>query len=747
MSTARTPTDLTTTQPPVNTPGAASEHDLSTSAPQLRPRGPLGYTLTRGDMTKLEPLILLDDEPVPDHNTDELSLMPFAKVVAGTAVGTTGPFTIGVFADWGQGKTSVLKQAKSLIESSYPDVVTVWFNPWQYEKEEHLIVPLIATILREVENKKGTLKGTAKKWLSSLSTALRSLGYGLSMKAKVKIPLFGEVEVAADPKDMIDREAELKKAQESGWEQSLYYTAFQALEDIGYPKEDANKHQLPKLVLFVDDLDRCFPDQGLKLLESIKLVLAQKGFIFVLAVDRQVLDGYLAKRYKEEFGVADYGESGKSYLDKIIQLPLGLPPHRARFDKYIRDLLMRPELCHDSNKEIKQALSGLTEVLAIGSNFNPRNLVRFINNLIVDRAIRILLPEPLPVDVESLSLCAVARILRQHLGEDLYPHLVRSNSLCESLTATPKSGEVPAIQSLRLKYLADEEKPISKVDRLRSDLLRRLGDAEFLQELLQTEAGKRWLTDHDARAQVDNFYSAQREAPLEQETPATQQEIVERAIRDALEKRPGQVVSDEERAIVEMLDLSDSGVTDAGLVHLRQLTGLQRLTLTQTQVGDEGLAHLSQLTGLQRLRLDGTQVGDEGLAHLSQLTGLLRLWLDGTQVGDEGLVHLKQLTGLRYLALDGTQVGDEGLVHLKQLTNLQYLTLTQTQVGDDGLAHLSQLTGLQRLWLDGTKVTNAGLAHLAGLGSLERLVLTGTKVSVAGMAKLSEALPDCTIRR
>lgn len=72
-------------------------------------------------MTQLEPLILLEDEPVPDHETDELGLMPFAKVVAGTDLGRTGPFTIGVYADWGQGKTPVLKQSKSLLESTNSD--------------------------------------------------------------------------------------------------------------------------------------------------------------------------------------------------------------------------------------------------------------------------------------------------------------------------------------------------------------------------------------------------------------------------------------------------------------------------------------------------------------------------------------------------------------------------------------------------------------------------------------------------
>ena len=112
--------------------------------------------MAKKPQSDLTPMVLLEDEPVPGHWIDELALEPFARIVAGAAVGTGGPFTIGVFADWGLGKTSLLRQAKSLIEGDeqHADVVTVWFNAWQFEKEEHAIVPLVASIVRDVERKR-----------------------------------------------------------------------------------------------------------------------------------------------------------------------------------------------------------------------------------------------------------------------------------------------------------------------------------------------------------------------------------------------------------------------------------------------------------------------------------------------------------------------------------------------------------------------------------------------------------------
>ncbi len=99
----------------------------------------------------LKPLRLLEDEPVPNHEVDELGLLPFSKTVAEAALGTPGPFTIGVHGEWGTGKTSLLNQAKSLIDSKRdPHIATVWFNAWKYEQEDHLIIPLLLTIAKSM---------------------------------------------------------------------------------------------------------------------------------------------------------------------------------------------------------------------------------------------------------------------------------------------------------------------------------------------------------------------------------------------------------------------------------------------------------------------------------------------------------------------------------------------------------------------------------------------------------------------
>ena len=139
------------------------------------------------------------------------------------------------------------------------------------------------------------------------------------------------------------------------------------------------------------------------------------------------------------------------------------------------------------------------------------------------------------------------------------------------------------------------------------------------------------------------------------------------------------------------------------------------------------------------------KVTDAGLVHLKDLTNLQSLSLANTQVTDAALVHLKGMTNLQSLSLADTQVTDAALVHLKGMTNLQSLSLANTQVIDAGLLHLKGMASLWDLSLGYTQVTDAGLAHLKEIASLEFLELDGTQVTDTGIADLGKALPSCEI--
>jgi len=96
-------------------------------------------------------ITLLNDQPLDNKGNDRedgLGFQTYSDIIASTIKGTPGPFTIGVFGEWGTGKTSLLKLIQSTLESDY-NVIPVWFNAWMYENEEHPLLPLISTIIKD----------------------------------------------------------------------------------------------------------------------------------------------------------------------------------------------------------------------------------------------------------------------------------------------------------------------------------------------------------------------------------------------------------------------------------------------------------------------------------------------------------------------------------------------------------------------------------------------------------------------
>src|SRR3989304_10111643 len=88
------------------------------------------------------------------------------------------PFCIGIFGKWGSGKTSFMHLLEKRLStgSTEPYPIPVWFNPWRYEKEEHLIIPFLKTIEHAIKRYKKEHEGKGKKWLKKIQNAGRKIG-------------------------------------------------------------------------------------------------------------------------------------------------------------------------------------------------------------------------------------------------------------------------------------------------------------------------------------------------------------------------------------------------------------------------------------------------------------------------------------------------------------------------------------------------------------------------------------------
>ncbi len=261
---------------------------------------------------------------------------------------TDTPLTVGIFGEWGTGKTSFLRMVEAKIQDGqYP---TVWFDPWRYDDRQMIQEAFIQTILAKMDSDhacEGFQKEVAELTLRFLA---------LIAAKTVEIGTAGAVrpwEIGEDAREIIKPRFE-RIRQWNEIEQSFAQVVHRYLGDT-----------TKKLVIFIDDLDRCLPENAIQVLEAIKLFLAQKNCVFVLGVDKQGIEAAIKLRYKDNPQL-----TGVKYLEKIIQLPFSLPrPNRESITTYVKELF--------GEFRTEEALS----VLEAGADGNPRRIKRFINAL------------------------------------------------------------------------------------------------------------------------------------------------------------------------------------------------------------------------------------------------------------------------------------------------------------------------------------------------------------------------------
>jgi predicted KAP-like P-loop ATPase len=242
------------------------------------------------------------------------------------------PIVIGIHGEWGSGKTTLLQEIQEKIENlneKHKDlIVPVFFNAWRFEKEEHLIIPLLKTLYYELEKRETLNNNEIYNALKYVKDGLFSIIAGLEFEignatvGKVKYSPKNSLEY--NEKKYLQRKEEQKSKKFSKCYESTYFDIINKIEALSksHNENDVNV----KFLFLIDDLDRCLPENTVKMLESIKLFLDIPNCAFVLAVDKEVVELGVEHHYraykdmKEQLPI-----TGSEYLEKMITLPFALP--------------------------------------------------------------------------------------------------------------------------------------------------------------------------------------------------------------------------------------------------------------------------------------------------------------------------------------------------------------------------------------------------------------------------------------
>jgi len=251
------------------------------------------------------------------------------------------PVTVGVFGDWGSGKSSVTKMLASDLEKE-EGVAHIYFNGWQFEGYDDAKSALIHSILLELgEHKKlgPKIKEKAARLLKRVDwLRLANVGYQTIVAPIIAYQVATLLGMPANvppptPSAPIPEKEDLQNIDLT--EMLRQNPANQGIMGARQFREDfqdlIKETNLKALVILIDDLDRCEPQRLVETLEAIKLFLAVPHVAFVISADDRIVRYAIAKRYDVVRVEADEGNPGgqmdlvTDYLEKLIQIPYHLP--------------------------------------------------------------------------------------------------------------------------------------------------------------------------------------------------------------------------------------------------------------------------------------------------------------------------------------------------------------------------------------------------------------------------------------
>jgi KAP family P-loop domain len=240
----------------------------------------------------------------------------YAKALAEVIVSSRAEFAVGILGGWGSGKTTLMRAIEQELDRN-ESVVPVWFAAWRYEKEPSLILPLL-DVLREALEKRAKGK---RGWAYEAAVAVSRAGLAFLTGLKLKAGLPGSIEAELELGKTIEA---IKVDREEPTPLSPYHAGYQMLRGA---IERLSAGGTRRIVIFVDDLDRCLPVNALDVLESMKLFFDVEGCVFVVGLDGEIAEKAVAVKYRSIAGegTIEPGISGSDYVKKMFQVPFTLP--------------------------------------------------------------------------------------------------------------------------------------------------------------------------------------------------------------------------------------------------------------------------------------------------------------------------------------------------------------------------------------------------------------------------------------
>lgn len=397
------------------------------------------------------------------------------------------PISIGVFGDWGSGKSSLMLLMKESIDlwskeaaNKKEKVAQIQFNSWQFENYEDTKLTLIETVLTEIEKDLKKKQSVIKNGIDFLKK-IKYLKLGVFFLKKIGQQIVPEELLKLLPtkeeweKDLTDDDAKLLIDEVCKGNATKFIERFR--EDFEKIVEGGGYRSV---IVYIDDLDRCEPSRIIQCLEAVKLFVNVKRTAFVIGADERIIEHAIEERYKHKIEKKTISSPYSDYMEKLIQLPYRIPRlsyseqetyitlllcskmedekqfkaiHQKFLDFRKKDKHTKYDLKsirHDNKKLDFGEVESILPVLPIMTKFlngNPRQLKRFLNTFDMRmRMARVAGFEGIKPDIlVKLMVLEYNSVLRENI-DDLY-NRQRNNGIVSDMADVEKQSKAGRLTS------------------------------------------------------------------------------------------------------------------------------------------------------------------------------------------------------------------------------------------------------------------------------------------------------------
>jgi hypothetical protein len=255
------------------------------------------------------------DRALGSGDTDKLGFRDVAKRIASALVDRASEdgLVVGIDGEWGSGKSSLLyligEELDSLAEADRPTLIN--FRPWLVGDRDALITSLFQSLtskLNEIAAGEGNYGPDAVAKAKQAAELLRQFARSVS-KVGAVVKVVGEATGLKPIEFLGGGMTAANELLEKGQAKSLSElkdALIKSLRDLNH-----------RFVVTVDDVDRLEPAEVIEVLRLVRSVVDLPNVIYLLCFDSQIL----AHSIEQAAGI----ESGRAYLEKIVQLTVFVP--------------------------------------------------------------------------------------------------------------------------------------------------------------------------------------------------------------------------------------------------------------------------------------------------------------------------------------------------------------------------------------------------------------------------------------